>query len=134
MNPLRVLIVEDEPTNREIAEAILTTDGHSVTTCRNGEEALDLCIAQGVPFDLVLMDILMPNMDGLEVTRRLRSESETRNLAILCVSARAAGADHAAGLLAGCDHYLKKPYRRKDLLEALRDTLEKRALAVRGMT
>lgn len=123
MKNLHILVVEDEPSNREIAEVILTSHGHQVTCAENGQEALKLCHDEGMRFDAVLMDVLMPVMDGLEATRRLRAHPETRDLTIICVSAKASGSDQGAGLTAGCDTYVRKPYKRKELLQALSETL-----------
>lgn len=123
MKNLHILVVEDEPSNREIAEVILTSHGHQVTCAENGVEALRLCHDEGMRFDAVLMDVLMPVMDGLEATRRLRAHPETRDLTIICVSAKASGSDQGAGLTAGCDTYVRKPYKRKELLQALSETL-----------
>lgn len=123
MKNLHILVVEDEPSNREIAEVILKSHGHQVTSVANGQEALELCLSEGQRFDAVLMDILMPVLDGLEATRRLRAHDATRDLAIICVSAKASGSDHSAGLEAGCDAYVRKPYKRKELLHALSASL-----------
>jgi CheY-like chemotaxis protein len=123
MKNLHILVVEDEPSNREIAEVILTSHGHHVTCAENGQEALDLCLEEGRSFDAVLMDVLMPVMDGLEATRRLRAHPKTQDLTIICVSAKASGSDQGAGLTAGCDTYVRKPYKRKELLQALSETL-----------
>lgn len=114
-----ILVVDDEPTNCEVASIILTTLGHTVVTCSNGAEAVALCLADPGRFDAVLMDVLMPVMDGLEAIRRLRAEPSTQGIPIVCVSARASGSDRAAGLAAGCDRYVTKPYKRKDLIAAL---------------
>lgn len=123
MKSLHILVVEDEPSNREIAEVILTSHGHTVTCVENGQEALELCIDQGQHFDAILMDILMPVLDGLEATRRLRATPDTKDLVIICVSAKASGTDQGAGFEAGCDAYVRKPYKRKELLQALSETL-----------
>ena len=126
MKILDILIVEDEPSNREIAEVILTNLGHRVTSCDNGQVALDLCLSEQRRFDVILMDVLTPVMDGLTATKLLRSREETKDVAIVCVSAKASGSDEAAGLSAGCDAYLRKPYRRRDLLACLTAVLVKR--------
>ncbi len=123
MRNLHILVVEDEPSNSEIAKVILMGQGYKVTCVENGQEALRLCIDEGQVFDAILMDILMPVMDGIEATRRLRAHAKTQDLAIICLSAKASGADHAAGIEAGCDSYVRKPYKRKDLLMALSEIL-----------
>jgi CheY-like chemotaxis protein len=94
----------------------------------NGQEALDRLITQKQPFDVVLMDILMPVLDGLATTQRLRAEASTHALPIMCVSARASGSDQAAGKRAGCDMYMTKPYQRRDLLKALHTLLVSRGV------
>lgn len=123
MKSLRVLVVEDEPLNREIAEIILTSHGHEVVAVENGQQAIDLCLTQGESFDVILMDVLMPVLDGLEATRRLKADARTRETPIICVSAKASGTDRGAGLAAGCDTYLNKPYKRKDLMDTIQRTL-----------
>ena len=121
---LNVLVVEDEPTNREIAEVILSSQGHHVTSCRTGQEALDLVVGHGERYDVILMDVLMPGMDGLEVTRRIRQDPDSRDIPVICVSAKASGTDYAAGMASGANAYLRKPYRRRELLQAIDDVLK----------
>jgi CheY-like chemotaxis protein len=128
MRELHVLSVEDEPSNGEIIQIILGSQGHHVTTVSNGREALDLLIDRQQPFDVVLMDIQMPVLDGLEATRQLRAHTGTSQLAIICVSARASGSDGKAGIEAGCDSYITKPYKSKELLAVLRETLVRRGV------
>jgi CheY-like chemotaxis protein len=134
MRELRVLSVEDEPSNGEIIEIILSSQGHRVTTVENGQEALDLLIERGEPFDVVLMDIQMPVMDGLEATRRLRAHPATAGITIICVSARASGSDGKAGVTAGCDAYITKPYKSRQLIDVLRETLTRRGVIGSGET
>lgn len=128
MRELNILSVEDEPSNGEIIQIILESQGHRVTTVPNGQEALDVLLAQPRAFDVVLMDIQMPLLDGLEATRRLRANPATAHLTIICVSARASGSDGKAGLEAGCDSYITKPYKSKELLQVLRETLVRRGV------
>lgn len=125
---LRVLVVEDEPTNREVAEGILSSLGHEVFLATNGREALDACEADDVGFDLVLMDILMPVMDGFETTRRMRELAKTREVPIICVSAKSSGGDERSGREAGCDYYLSKPYRARQLLNVITQVLHERGV------
>ena len=128
MRELRILSVEDEPSNGEIIQIVLSSQGHHVTTVENGQEALDVLIGERRDFDVVLMDIQMPVLDGLEATRRLRAHPDTRGLVIICVSARASGSDGNAGLAAGCDAYITKPYKSRELLSVLRETLVRRGV------
>lgn len=123
MKTLRVLVAEDEPSNAEIVQVILESEGHHVTVCMDGGQVLDLLLRQGQRFDIILMDILMPVTDGLETTRRLRADERTRTVPIVCVSAKASGSDLEQGRLAGCDAYVTKPYKRKTLLAEIKKVL-----------
>jgi two-component system cell cycle response regulator DivK len=125
---LRVLIVEDEPTNREVAAGILGSLGHDVVSVTNGQEAIDLIDSGVNGFDIVLMDVLMPVMDGFSATRQLRERETTREVPIVCVSAKSSGADERSGLSAGCDYYLPKPYRARQLLSVMTTVLQERGI------
>lgn len=126
---MRILLVDDEPTNREVAEVMLRSQGHEVAIAQHGAEALAICHDQGQAFDLILMDLQMPVMDGLEAMRRLRAHAETRNVPILCVSAKVRSADREGGLIAGADNFLAKPFRRQELLDAIAVTMACRSEA-----
>lgn len=106
--PLRVLIVEDHPVNRLVLESWLRSAGHSCALAENGEAALAQAAIEA--FDLILMDVNMPVLDGLGATRRLRSTTgPNQNAPIVILSASARTQDHASGLDAGADAYLDKP-------------------------
>jgi PAS domain S-box-containing protein len=107
---LDVLLVEDHPVNQQLAMALLQRGGHRVTLAENGQQALDLLAQRR--FDLVLMDMMMPVLDGLETTRRFRaSEAADRpRTPILAMTARATSADRDLCLAAGMDDYLSKPF------------------------
>jgi signal transduction histidine kinase/CheY-like chemotaxis protein len=105
---LRVLVVEDHPVNRMLLESWLASSGHAVASAENGAVGLELAAFQ--PFDVILMDVNMPVMDGLAATAALRERpgpNQDAPVAILSASARAE--DHAAGYAAGADAYLTKP-------------------------
>ena len=121
--PMHVLLVEDEATNRMIAEVILQHAGHQVTVVQNGEEALHLCHAQAIPFDLALMDVQMPVLDGLQTAQRLRAHPATRDLPIVYVTACASPDEIVEGFEAGGDAYVTKPYSRKELLMGIEAAL-----------
>ncbi len=105
---MSVLIVEDHPVNRMILEAWMSSAGHVSTTAENGQLALDACAEQ--PFDLIIMDVNMPVMDGLTATRHIRDGNGINaGTPIVVLSASARSEDHAAGLEAGADAYLNKP-------------------------
>jgi PAS domain S-box-containing protein len=118
---LRILVVEDNPVNRKVAVGILQKRGHLVQTAENGLEALR-ALKTG-PFDVVLMDIQMPEMDGLQATTVIREMERTSgaHIAIVAMTAHAMKGDREICLAAGMDAYLTKPIMPKDLLAALRD-------------
>ncbi len=117
---LSILLAEDHPINRELAVTILTQEGHRVTEAYNGKEALAL--ATGRPFDLVLMDVQMPELDGLEAIRLIRGDEQPtgRHVPIIALTAHAMKGDRELCLAAGADAYLSKPVKRRELLEAIR--------------
>ena len=105
---LSVLVVEDHPVNRMILEAWMGSAGHAASTAENGQIAVD--VAQHQPFDLIIMDVNMPVMDGLTATRMIRSgQGVNRDTPVVVLSASARSEDHQAGLDAGADAYLNKP-------------------------
>jgi len=116
---LRVLLAEDNPINRELAVAILAKLGHAVVVAGNGLQTLAALAQQ--PFDLVLMDVQMPEMDGLEAATRIRaSEKGTgRHLPIIALTAHAMKGDREQCLAAGMDDYVTKPIRRPELVGAI---------------
>lgn len=107
MSAARVLIVDDNELNLELASCLLSHAGFAVATAADGDSAL----AQVAAFrpDLVLMDIQLPVIDGLEVTRRLRADPATRSLVIVAFTAYAMKGDEARMRAGGCDGYLAKP-------------------------
>ena len=104
---LRVLVVEDHPVNRMILEAWMSSASHVTSTAENGQVAVD--IAKDQPFDLIIMDVNMPVMDGLTATRIIREGGQNAGTPIVVLSASARHEDHEAGLQAGADAYLNKP-------------------------
>jgi CheY-like chemotaxis protein len=117
---LRILLVEDNVVNQMVARLLLTKMGHVVDTVGNGEEALAAVHAR--PYDVVLMDVQMPVMDGLEATRRIRAElAPERQPRILAMTASALVNDRDACTAAGMDAHLSKPVRAEELLAALTD-------------
>ncbi len=116
---LRVLLAEDNPINRELAMTLLEKLGHTVVSAHNGRQAL-AAVAQH-PLDLVLMDVQMPEMDGLEAATRIREleQGTDRHLPIIALTANAMKGDREQCLAAGMDDYVTKPIRRPELLAAI---------------
>jgi CheY-like chemotaxis protein len=102
-----VLVVDDNPVNLKLACFVLERSGYRVRSAANAEEAL-AAIAELKP-RLVLMDIQLPGMDGLELTRRLKADPATRDIAIVAVTSYAMKGDEEKARLAGCDGYISKP-------------------------
>jgi len=112
----RVLVVDDEPPVRDALERALSLEGYKVDLAEDGAEALKK-VATEEP-DVILLDVLMPGVDGLETCRRLRAEG--RGLPVLMLTARDAVSDRVDGLDAGADDYLVKPFALEELLARLR--------------
>jgi DNA-binding response OmpR family regulator len=109
-----VLIADDDPDILELVTLTLERDGYEVVQARNGEEALRLA-AEREPH-LAVLDLMMPGIDGCEVTRRLRAAETERTLPILILSAFAEDRQAALALEAGADAYMRKPFSPRDLL------------------
>jgi CheY-like chemotaxis protein len=117
--PLNILLAEDNVVNQKLFVRLLEKYGHQVTVAGNGREALEAWRAQ--PFDLILMDVQMPEMGGLEATTALRGEEQGtgRRIPILALTAHAMKGDRERCLESGMDGYLTKPLRAAELLETL---------------
>ena len=119
---LRILLAEDNPINRKLATTLLGRDGHHVTTVEDGQAAVD-AVEDG-DFDLLLMDMEMPGMNGLDATRMIRArERGGRRLPILALTANVMATHKESCLAAGMDGFIGKPIRREELLEAIRSVL-----------
>jgi len=103
----RVLVVDDVDANVELLKARLTADYFEVRTARSGREALEICANERA--DVVLLDVMMPGMDGFEVCRRLKSEPRTQHIPVIMVTALDHPSDRVRGLEAGADDFLTKP-------------------------
>jgi len=122
---VRVLVVDDEPAVRESLARALRLDGYEVDSASDGNEALERlgAMANGRPVDALLLDVLMPGIDGLEVCRRLRRSGD--RTPVLMLTARDGIGDRVAGLDAGADDYLPKPFALEELLARLRALLRR---------
>lgn len=117
----RLLLVDDEPKNLRLLEALLAPCGYYLSTATSGEECLK-AVSQNLP-DLLLLDVMMPGMDGYEVTRRLRSDDTTRLLPIVIVSALSDVQDRVRGIEEGCDDFISKPFNKDEILAKVQTTL-----------
>ena len=113
-----VLVVDDEEIMREILENLLTREGYEVRLASSGAQALD--IARSVPIDAALVDVMMPEMDGLTATREIRARSEWRKLPVIAITAKAMADDREQCLAAGANDYVAKPIDVDKLLSLLR--------------
>ncbi len=121
----RVLVVDDERDFRHLIDLFLRRSGMpiDVETAGGGVDALTLAFAQ--PPDLVLLDVMMPELNGFEVCRRLRADARTRAVPVLMLTALDEPADRTRGFLAGVDDYLAKPFDRGELLARVRRILQR---------
>jgi CheY-like chemotaxis protein len=117
---LRILVAEDSVFNQQLAVGLLEKRGHSVVIARNGKEAIGAWVAQ--QFDVVLMDVEMPEMDGFEATAVIRTQERPKgtHIPIIAMTAHAMKGDRERCLAAGMDDYISKPIRAQELFEKLR--------------
>jgi adenylate cyclase len=121
-----ILVVDDVEENLEIVRVRLEAQGYEIATARNGQEAIEQT-ARLVP-DLILLDIMMPGMDGIEVTKRLKSDETLRTIPIILLTAKSGIEDVVAGLNAGGDDYLTKPFEPTILVARVRSLLRIKTL------
>jgi signal transduction histidine kinase/CheY-like chemotaxis protein/HPt (histidine-containing phosphotransfer) domain-containing protein len=114
---LRVLIAEDNPVNQEVAGTMLRRRGHHVDVVNNGREAVEALAKE--TYDVVLMDLQMPILDGLRATAEIRAGEKGKRVPIIALTANAAGGEREKVIAAGMDDYVPKPFRAGDLIEAV---------------
>lgn len=117
----RILIVDDEPHIRRILTFLLEQQGYQAVTAGDGVEALE--IARAEPPDLILLDLMMPHMDGFEVCDRLRADFTTSQIPVIMVTAKGEVTDKVRGLQGGANDYLTKPYDNKELVARVQNVL-----------
>ncbi len=113
--PARILIVDDEIHNRQLLNVILTAEGHDLASASSGEEALDA--AARTPFDLILLDVMMPGLDGYQVAAKLKSDAATSRIPVILLTALDDRSSRIHGMSAGADDFLTKPVDRVELVE-----------------
>ena len=123
--PARVLIVDDEPRNRQLLEVMLASEGYLLLTATTGEDALAMVARQ--PPDLILLDVMMPGMDGYEVTTEIKGNPVTKNIPVILVTALDDRNARMLGLNAGAEDFLTKPVDRAELFVRVRNLLRLKA-------
>lgn len=119
----RILIAEDEPDIRELVAFTLRFAGHEVTTTANGEEALQQA-SQVVP-DIIIMDVRMPKMTGYDACRAMKADVVLKDIPVVFLSAKGQDSEIQAGLDAGAEEYLLKPFAPDQLVERVKNILAK---------
>jgi DNA-binding response OmpR family regulator len=117
-----VLVVEDDPDLLELITRVLEKENFEVMTATNGREGLALASARPRP-NLIISDIRMPDMDGLQMVREIKEDPNTKPLPVIFLTAKAAPLDMVAGIQAGARHYLTKPFKVPDLIAKVRAVL-----------
>jgi two-component system cell cycle response regulator DivK len=117
----RILVVEDEQDNRQILRDLLGGTDYEFVEAQDGVQAV-AAVAKQRP-DLILMDIHLPNMDGYEATRRIRSNPDNKSIPIIAVTSYGLAGDEAKAIEAGCDAYVAKPYSPRQLLAKILEYL-----------
>jgi putative two-component system response regulator len=120
-----ILVVDDQPQNIELLEAYLVPQGYNIIRAANGKEALGKL--SGNQVDLILLDVMMPGMDGFEVTHRVRQDDKYRLLPIILVTALHETEDRVKGIEAGCDDFISKPFDKLELLARVKSLLTVKA-------
>jgi two-component system, cell cycle response regulator DivK len=122
MSTPRILVVDDNPTNLKLASELLEFDGYTVLKAADAEQAL--LMVRASPPDLILMDIALPGMDGLTLTRQLKADDATRRIPIIALTAFAMVGDAEKARDAGCDAYIAKPIDTRRLSTQVAETLK----------
>lgn len=126
----RVLLVEDEPAQREVLSYNLEAEGFAVSKAEDGDEAL-LCVDEDQP-DIIVLDWMLPGVSGIEICRRLKMRPDTREIPIIMLSARSEEVDRVRGLETGADDYIVKPYSVLELMARVRTQLRRVRPAASG--
>lgn len=114
MSDKLILIVEDSPTDRHIAESICTSNGYKVITATEGEQVIEM--ATNLEPDLILLDVILPKQNGYQVCRQLKKTPSTADIKVIMVTSKSQPSDKFWGMKQGADEYISKPYEEADLL------------------
>ncbi len=124
MREKSILVVDDEDDTIELAKMVLEFEGYRVFSASNGQDAIDFLKHNDEKPDLILLDVLMPEIDGLEVCKWVKKQSNLKSIPILLFTAKVSKKDRIAGEEAGADAYINKPFSADDLLSLLKIHLE----------
>ncbi|MFH0785793.1 MAG: response regulator [Pseudomonadota bacterium] len=116
-----IMIVEDSPTDSKIAESLCLENGFKVVTVTEGDKALAVAIEKKP--DLILLDVILPNKNGFQVCRQLKTNAETKDIKIIIVSSKDQASDKFWGMKQGADDYITKPYSEDDLIAAIQKNI-----------
>ena len=125
-----ILVVDDQIQNNELLEAYLVPEGYEIIKATSGEEALQKLADNQI--DLILLDVMMPGMDGFEVTRRIRQDPKNKLMPIILVTALKETEDRIQGIKAGCDDYISKPFDKMELFARIQSLLKIKAYLFLG--
>ena len=116
---MRVLIVDDSPTEMHILSTMMEKMGHTVITANNGEEGVSTAVSEQP--DLVLMDVVMPGINGFQATRQLHKDASTKNIPVIIVSTKDQATDKMWGQRQGAKGYVTKPVEEQELIDTIND-------------
>jgi DNA-binding response OmpR family regulator len=116
-----ILVIEDDPITANLMELILTRENYEPLLASDGLEGLEMALSREV--DLILLDLMLPRMDGLEVLNRLRADPRTKDLPVVVLSVRCNRSDRESAAEIGADAYLSKPYDLDEMLKTVRSLL-----------
>lgn len=119
-----ILVVDDEDDTIELAKMVLEFEGYRVFSASNGKDAIDFLESNSVKPDLILLDVLMPKIDGLEVCKWVKEQANLKSIPIILFTAKVGKKDKIAGEEAGADAYINKPFSADDLLSLIKIHLE----------
>ena len=123
MSKFKIMVVEDDEGLLELECILLTSHGYQVCGMRNGEEALE-CLEKEMP-DLVLLDVMMPGVDGFEVCRQIKSNPVTSHITVILLTAKKGIEDMVKGEAVEADHYLTKPFKSEVVIETIQNFLNR---------
>jgi response regulator RpfG family c-di-GMP phosphodiesterase len=123
---LKILCVDDEPLNLKLLDAMLTPKGYEVITAKNGKEALERIVKQRV--DLVLLDVVMPEINGFEVCRKIKEDERYRNIPVVMITALASKEDRIKGIELGADDFISKPFYHEEVIARIKMLLKMKDL------